>query len=173
MSPSGSRTQTGGTFVAPSPFWRRASRKSAEGAKTDLAAGFLFLSNGGITETSCAGTLKHNAIVIGWNFDNFYEFQAASHHRLNRVFWRHSQFCFWASRLSKDGRLLARALVPIDDCKIAICFQCCLYSLSQSWAIRDAMKCICQKNKVRWSGQFGNVVCVTSNEIAICYSIFH
>ena len=53
----------------PSPFWRRASRKSAEGAKTDLAAGFLFLSNGGITETSCAGTLKHNAIVIGWNFD--------------------------------------------------------------------------------------------------------
>ena len=68
------RTQTGGTFVAPSPFWRRASRKSAEGAKTDLAAGFLFLSNGGITETSCVGTLKYNAIVIGWYFDHFLDF---------------------------------------------------------------------------------------------------
>ena len=46
---SGSKTQTDGTFTVASPFWRRASRKSAEGSKTDLAVGFLLSSNGGKT----------------------------------------------------------------------------------------------------------------------------
>src|SRR5215470_17253828 len=122
--------------------------------------------------TSEARALKHNAIVIGWYFDKFDKVQAACLHRFDCFLWCHPQLCFRTSRFSKDRRLVARAFVPIDDCKLTVRCQCASNRLGKPNAIRNAVKGIGHENKVRRSSQLVDIVSITCNEPAIGYTAF-
>jgi hypothetical protein len=69
MSPSGSRIHNGGTSTTGKPFWQRALRRRAVGAKTDGKDGFLFLRIGGMAVLR-GRSFEYNTIVIGKNFDD-------------------------------------------------------------------------------------------------------
>src|SRR5262245_34674091 len=70
-------------------------------------------------------------------------------------------------RFPEDERFIPQAFMPVDDRKLAIWFQCPCDSLREPSAVRYAMKRICHKNKIRGSSQFGNVVSVTRDKVAI------
>src|SRR5262245_12413367 len=123
--------------------------------------------------TSRARSLKDNTIVIGWQFDDLAELQSACLARFDCVFGRHSQLCRRTSWFSKNGRLVPRTFMPIDDCKPAICFQRRSHSLRKPSAVRNAMKGIRHENEVCRSSQLRNVVSITRDKLTVNYSAFH
>src|SRR5262249_25716846 len=129
-------------------------------------------ANSGHWEVSRARTAKNDTIVIGRYFDQLGELQPASLHRFNRFFGRHSQFSLRASWFAKNGRLVARSFVPIDDCKQTIWFQCGPHSLGKPSAVGNTMEGIRQKNKIGRSSQLRDVIGVTRDELAIVYIAF-
>src|SRR5262245_50929580 len=114
-----------------------------------------------------SSTFKHNGVVIRCYFDILCELQSVAFDRFECLFWGHSQLRFWTTGFPKDGRFIARAFMPVDDRKLAIWFQCACDSLREPSAVRYTMKRICHKNKIRGSSQFGNVVSVTRDKVAI------
>src|SRR5215472_4670182 len=123
--------------------------------------------------TSCARAPKDHTIVVRRYFNDLNKLQVTYLNRFNCFLRCHPQFCLWATRFSEYRRFLAWTFVPIDDCKLAVRFQCCADSLGKSIAIWNAMKSVRHKNKVRWSSQLGNIVSITQNEFAITYTTFH
>src|SRR5439155_21270943 len=67
------------------------------------------------TEACSTRPLKHGAVVIGGHLNAVAELEAARLDGRDGLFGGHPQLSCWPSRLSQDGRFLARSRVPTHD----------------------------------------------------------
>src|SRR5262249_34468548 len=106
-------------------------------------------------------------------FDLFPQLQPASFHPTDPFLPWHPQLCLRAAWLSKNRRLVARALMPIDDSKQTVCFECAGHRLRKARSVRNTVKGVRQKNKIDRASEPRNIVGVTGNKLTIRQPAFY
>jgi hypothetical protein len=84
--------------------------------------------------------------------DNLGQQQAARFSRLDSLRRRQPQMRLWPARSAQHNHFLARALMPINNCKMIIRLQRLAHGAGQTGPIWNAVKGICREYEISRAG---------------------
>jgi hypothetical protein len=133
---------------------------------------FLASSVVGQCLVSATRSIEHRAVVIGRQFDDSIEHQAACFNRLDSLLRRQPQLKLRPARFAEDDCIFARTLMPVNNCKMTVSLQHLSHGTGQTGSVRDAMKGICHEYEINSTmGKIAEVISVAGYEITIADSI--